>query len=103
MKRNTLVLKLVASTLWGHRRVFKIYTRGVSRGPRRLYFENIGDLESSLIFGKIPFIMPVKQLELPWKASGIGIRDSHIVKNKGQGVLENDAMWSINYFSLSFL
>ena len=103
MKRNTLVLKLVVSTLWGHRWVFKIYTRGVSIGPRRLYFEYIGDLESSLIFGKLPFIMVVGQLELPWKVSGTGIRNSHIVKNKRQGMLENDAMWSINYFFPSFL
>ena len=103
MKINTLVIKIVVSTLWGHRWLFKIYTRGVSIGLRRLYFEYIGDLESSLIFGKLPFIMPVGQLEVPWKVSGTGIRNSHIVKDKGQGMLENDAMWSINYFSLSFL
>ena len=103
MKINTLVLKLVVSTLWGHRWVFKIYARGVSIGPRSLYFEYIGDLDSSLIFGKFPFLMLVGQLELPWKVSGTGIRNLEIVKNKGQGMLENDAAWSINYFSLSFL
>ena len=80
MKINNLVLKLVVSTLWGHRWVFKIYTRGVSIGPQRLYFEYIGDLESSPIFGKLPFIMVVGQLELRWKVSGAGIRNSHIVK-----------------------
>ena len=43
MKRNTLVLKLFASTLWEYRQVFEIYTRGVSIGPQYLHFGDISD------------------------------------------------------------
>ena len=88
MKRNTLVLRLFASTLWEYRQVFEIYTRGVSIGPRYLHFGDISDLQSSLIFRKVSFIRPVRQLEFPRKASVMGIRNSHIVKNRGQHAKE---------------
>ena len=67
MKKNTLVLILFASTLWEHRQVLKIYTRGVFIDPRYLHFGDIGDLQNSLIFRKIAFIRPVRQLEFPRK------------------------------------
>ena len=83
MKRNTLVLKLFASTLWEYRHVFEIYTRWVSIDPRYLQFGDISDLQNSLIFRKIAFLRPVRQLEFRRKASVMGIRNSHIVKNRG--------------------
>ena len=83
MKRKTLVLKLFASTLWKYRQVFEIYTRGISVGPRYLHFGDISDLQNSLIFRKIAFIRPVRQLEFTRKASVMSIRNSHIVKNRG--------------------
>ena len=88
MKRNTLVLKLFASTLWEHRQVLKICTRGLFIGPRYLYFGDITDLQNSFIFRKIAYIRPVRQLEFRRKASVMGIRNSHIVKNRGQRVKE---------------
>ena len=88
MKRNTLVLKPFASTLWKRRHVLKIYTRGVSIGPRYLQFGDISDLQNSLIFRKIAFIRLVRQLELPRKASVMSIRNSHIVKNREQHAKE---------------
>ena len=103
MKRNTLVLKFFGFTLWRHRRVLMIYTTGTSIGPRYLHFGDISDLQSSLIFQKIPFIRPIRQLELPGKVRETGILDSHVVKNSGQSMLESSAMWSINYLSFSFL
>ena len=84
MRRNTLVLKPFAFTLWEYRQVFEIYTKGVSIGPRYLHFGDISDLQNSLIFRKIAFIRPVRQLEFRRKASVMGIRNSHIVKNRGQ-------------------
>ena len=88
MKRNTLVLKLFASTLWEYQQVFEIYTRGVSIGPRCLHFGDISHLQNSLIFRKIAFIRSVRQLEFCRKASVMGIWNSHIVKNRGQHVKE---------------
>ena len=88
MKRNTLVLKLFASTLWEYRQVFEIYARGVSIGPRYLHFGDISDLQNSLIFQKIAFFRPVRQLEFLRKASVMGIRNFHIVKNRGQHAKE---------------
>ena len=88
MQRNTLVLKLFASTLWEYRQVFEIYTRGVSIGPRYLHFGDISNSQNSLIFRKIAFIRPVRQLEFRRKASIMGIRNSYIVKNRGQHVKE---------------
>ena len=84
MKRNTLVLKLFASTLWEYRQIFEIYTRGVSIGPRYLHFGDISDLQNSLIFRKIAFIRHVRQLEFRRTPSVMGIRNSHIVKSRGQ-------------------
>ena len=75
-------------TLWEHRKVLKIYTRGISIGPRYLHFRDISDLQNSLIFRKIAFIRPVRQLEFRRKASVMGIRNSHIVKNRGQHAKE---------------
>ena len=92
MKRNTLVFKLFASTLWEYWHVLKTYTRGVCIGPRLLHFGDCSDLQNSLICQKIPFTRPVRQLELPRKASVIGIRNSHIVKNREQNMLVSGAM-----------
>ena len=60
MKRNTLVLKLFASTLWEYQQASEIYTRGVSIGPRYLHVGDISDLQNSLIFRKIAFIKLVR-------------------------------------------
>ena len=84
MKRNTLVLKLFVSTLWEYRQIFEIYTREVSIGPRYLRFGGISDLQNSLIFRKIAFIRLMRQSEFPRKASVMGIRNFHVVKNMGQ-------------------
>ena len=88
MKRNTLVLKLFASTLWECRQIFEIYTRRVSIDPPHLHFGDISDLQNSLIFRKIAFIRLVRQLEFPRKASVMVIRNWHIVKNRGQHAKE---------------
>ena len=88
MKSHTLVLKFFASTLWEYQQVFEIYTRGVSIGPRYLHFGDISDLQNGLIFQRIAFIRPVRQLEFPRKASVMDIRNSHIVKNRRQHVKE---------------
>ena len=103
MKRNTLVLKLFASTLWRHRQILKIYTRGTSIGPRFSHLEGISDLQNTLIFRKIAFIRPVRQLELSRTASVMGIRNSHIVKNREQSMLDGGAMCGPSTTTFLFL